>query len=101
MSIRGRTPSDTSSISGGFDGMDNRIQLSFDGLFDSGGGFSEDQLGGRVANRTAAPDIEDLDEFVNAQEDVVSETSRGLKRRRRRRRAYRDDKAPFVLEIGE
>lgn len=101
VSIRGRTPSDTSSISGGFDGMDNRIQLSFDGLFDSGGGFSEDQLGGRVANRTAAPDIEDLDEFVNAQEDVVSETSRGLKRRRRRRRAYRDDKAPFVLEIGE
>lgn len=97
--VRRRAPSDASSISGGFEGMDNRIQLSFDGLFEAGVEFSGDQL--PRSDRTPAPDIEDLDEMVNAEEDVVSETSRGGKRRRRRRRAYRDDKAPFVLEVGE
>jgi len=98
--IRRRAPSEASSLSGGFEGMDNRIQFSFDGMFDTGDEFPSDALSGR--DGTPAPDIEDFDELVNAEEDVLSETSRGVKRRRRRRRRmYRDDKAPFVLEIGK
>ena len=99
--VRRRVPSASSSLSGGFERMDNQIQFSFDGMFDNGVDFPGDQLSGRD-DRTPAPDIEDFDELVNAEEDVVSETSQGVKKRMRRRsRMYRDDKAPFVLEIGK
>lgn len=98
---RRQAPSEASSLSGGFDGLDTRIQFSFDGLFEGSEGFPGDS--GRDDRMPAgAPDIEDFDELVNGEEDVVSETSRGGKRRRRRRRRmYRDDKTPFVLEIGK
>lgn len=98
---RRQAPSEASSLSGGFEGLENRIQFSFDGLFEGDEGFPGENLSGRD-DRTPAPDIEDFDELVNAEEDILSETSRGVKRRRRRRRRmYRDDKAPFVLEIGK
>lgn len=95
------TPFDLDEASG-TDGIDNHIELSFEGMFAGGDGFTEDPiLRVRSNDYPPAHDIEDLDELVNAEEEVVSETSQGIKRRRRRRRMYRDDKAPFVLEIGE
>jgi hypothetical protein len=95
------TPFDLDEASG-TDAIDNHIELSFEGLFAGVDSFAEDPiLRVRSNDYPPAHDIEDFDELVNAEEEVVSETSQGVKRRRRRRRMYRDDKAPFVLEIGE
>lgn len=51
------------------------------------------------------PDMEELDELAEGvdADDFVPETlpGKGLQARRRRRRLYRDDKAPFVLEIDD
>ena len=86
------TPFDLDEGSRG-DGSEKRLDLSFGDVFGNHKNGPDDRM--------PAPDIEDFDELVNAEEEVVSETSRGIKMRRRRRRMYRDDKAPFVLEIGK
>jgi hypothetical protein len=65
---------------------------------------SEDESGFAMTGREdpdgneIMPDIEDLDELA---EGVNTEPTRASDGRRRRRRIYRDDKAPFVLEIDD
>mmetsp|Transcript_20579 Transcript_20579/g.31165 ORF Transcript_20579/g.31165 Transcript_20579/m.31165 type:complete len:1455 (-) Transcript_20579:42-4406(-) len=48
-------------------------------------------------------DIEELDELVEnvKSDDLISETGHSRRHDRRRRRIYRDDKRPFVLEIDD
>jgi hypothetical protein len=51
----------------------------------------------------AVTDIEELDELAEnvKVDDLISDSGPGGRRRDRRRRMYRDDKAPFVLEIDD
>ncbi len=65
-------------------------------MYGSGNDYVDNrELKGSVA------DIEELDELQENfdSENLISETERGL--RKGRRRMYRDDKAPFVLEIDD
>jgi hypothetical protein len=75
---------------------DNEIELDLEEMFESGNEYVDSrELKGSVA------DIEELDELQENfdSENLISETERGL--RKGRRRMYRDDKAPFVLEIDD
>jgi hypothetical protein len=93
------------------EGYAEPLELDFEDDFVSGpeiGGQSGEDVmlddGSNAQDReekvlTDVPDMEDLDDLDNA-ERLVSEKGRGIQRRRRRR-MYRDDKAPFVLEIDD
>jgi hypothetical protein len=93
------------------EGYAEPLELDFEDSFVSGpeiGGQSGEDVmlddGSNAQDReekvlTDVPDMEDLDDLDNA-ERLVSEKGRGIQRRRRRR-MYRDDKAPFVLEIDD
>ena len=93
------------------------LEMDFDDAFASGNetgrNFAEDMLDDAFFhdNREGkhlsdVPDMEDLDDIeVNIEastnsQALNSDKGRGL-HRRRRRRMYRDDKAPFVLEIDD
>ena len=86
----------------GTNAIGNQIELRFKGMFSSGDGFVEDLiLRAWSYDYTPTHDIEDFNELENVEEGVMSETCQGMKQRRRRHHMYCDDKAPFVLEIGE
>lgn len=76
------------------------------GRSDSGGyldDFDDDVYGEHGRQLGTASDMEDLDEYeekVKA-EHLMSEKGGRSARRSRRRRMYRDDKKPFVLEIDD
>lgn len=101
------TIGDVDSLPGGYI---EPLDLDFEDAFTSGpelGGQSGDDMLGDRSNTqdrndkvlTDVPDMEDLDDLETA-ERLGSEKGRGVQRRRRRR-MYRDDKAPFVLEIDD
>eukprot|EP00980_Cylindrotheca_fusiformis_P028031 scaffold22577_cov122-Cylindrotheca_fusiformis.AAC.10 len=93
------------------DGYVEPMELDFDDAFESGSEVGrqsgEDGLLGEGRNGqdgaqkelTDVPDMEDIDDLENA-ERLGPEKGRGIQRRRRRR-MYRDDKTPFVLEIDD
>ena len=70
--------------------MSERDRSDFDEDFISGTDFERDQSG---------PDLEELDELDEGVN--VSQTESSRDPRRRRRRLYRDNKGPFILEIDD
>jgi hypothetical protein len=92
------------------DGFIEPLELEFDDAFASGadtGGGESDAESDRVKGEdgkyiTTVPDMEELDDLeANVDADrSIHDKGRGSQRRRRRR-MYRDDKAPFVLEIDD
>jgi hypothetical protein len=70
--------------------ISERDRSDFDEDFISGTDFEADNVG---------PDLEDLDELAEGVKASQRESERYP--RRRRRRLYRDDKGPFVLEIDD
>ena len=70
--------------------MSERDRSDFDEDFISGTDFERDQSG---------PDLEELDELAEGVN--VSQRESSQDPRRRRRRLYRDDKGPFILEIDD
>lgn len=104
-------PDEKDSVNGDFVAP---LELDFEDAFISGpdaGGTSaaEEMLDedekvrhGEEKGLESVPDLEDLDDLeANVGADrLLSDKARGMQRRRRRR-MYRDDKAPFVLEIDD
>jgi hypothetical protein len=92
------------------DGSIAPLELEFDDAFASGadtGVGESDAESDRVKGEngkyiTTVPDMEELDDLeANIDADrLIHDKGRGSQRRRRRR-MYRDDKAPFVLEIDD
>ena len=81
-----------------------QLETDFEDAFISGAeisvGPSAAEDDGRGKRLTDGPDMEDLDD-IEANVIVDNLISRKGRERRRRRRMYRDDKAPFVLEIDD
>jgi hypothetical protein len=93
-------------ITSGLD-LDSEVEAFGSGVDDSGDESQKGQrrLGSDGKPISAVPDMEELDDLeanVDA-EQLISEQGlgRGGINRRSRRRMYRDDKAPFVLEIDD
>lgn len=88
-------------------GFVEQLDMDFDDAFISGPdgamtSAAEELLDDDVKVKGKAigvPDMEDLDDLA-ANVDANRHKGRGMERRRRRR-MYRDDKAPFVLEIDD
>jgi hypothetical protein len=92
------------------DGFVEPLELDFDDAFASGadtGVGDSDVESDRVKGEdgkyiTTVPDMEELDDLeANVDADRLTHDKGRGSQRRRRRRMYRDDKAPFVLEIDD
>ena len=97
--------------SGNEAGFASGLDLEYDDVFVSGAEDSVDENSSKVRRSSgrkqmsSVPDMEDLDDLeANVDADRLMSDHGGGRdgiQRRRRRRMYRDDKAPFVLEIDD
>ena len=70
-------------------------------MFSGSDGFTEDLiLRAQRYDYTPTHDIEDFDELENVEEEVMSETCQGMKRRRRRHHRITMTKLHLYLKLG-
>jgi len=94
-------PSSHSSTSSSSSDTSSESEKEAESKIDYYSEFGNESNKGLPDGTTSGPDLEDLDELAEGVEADGYVAENGRVRRRRRRRLYRDDKAPFVLEVDD